>query len=116
MAAQIDSAPQPQFQRDTAALTNEVPVIAGDILRTIRTPAVLPSNSALANGSEFQFPKFQAVSPADNNHSTNTSTPAVRRLSTGEAFAAEVGIDLRAIGLGTSILHCSLYSFRTEHP
>ena len=117
MAAQVDSAHQPQFQRDTAALTNEVPIIAGDILRTIRTPAVLPSNSAAMIGSNFQFPKVQNVSPADkeNNHGTNTSTSATRRLSTGEAFAAELGIDLRAIGLGT-VLHLRSYPFRTECP
>ncbi|KAF7791563.1 hypothetical protein EIP86_002579 [Pleurotus ostreatoroseus] len=117
----VDSAHQSQFQRDTAALTNEVPIIAGDILRTIRTPAVLPSISTAMTGSDFQFPKVQNVSPADkeNNHGINTSTPAARRLSTGEAFAAEVGIDLRAIGLAEarkimSVEH-KVLGFRPPH-
>lgn len=74
----------PPLSSTTPALTNEVSLIAGDVLRTIHTPAILPSDS----------PGVGAAT---------TSTPAARRLSTGEAFAAEVGIDLRAIGRGASL-------------
>lgn len=75
-------------------VTSEVPVLSGDVLRSIKTPAVSPPSSTAA------------IPPSSTTSATVDATSimnalAARRLSAGAILAEQVGIDLNAIGRST---------------
>lgn len=93
--------------RPVPVVTAEVPLLAGDVMREVRTPAVNPPQNASAtrDGS----PEGPAV----------VNALATRRLSAGAVVAEQIGIDLNAIGLAEarkimSVEH-KVLGFRPPH-
>lgn len=74
----------------------------GDVLYRIHTPAVVPSSNPI--GIPVSSPLDRAGSDTPSSANDTSANEAARRLSAGAAYAEAVGIDLNAIGKGTSWL------------
>jgi hypothetical protein len=88
-------------QSPVPVITSEVPLLAGDVLREIKTPAVSPPSDPMS------MPPTAQVSSPENT--TVANALATRRLSAGAVIAEAIGIDLNAIGRGT------FYSYMWSH-
>ena len=80
------------MQHPVPVVTTEVPILAEDVLRQIKTPIISPPKDPMSVP-----PKARETSPASTSVASATAT---RRLSAGAQIAEAIGIDLNAIGKG----------------